>query len=150
MKWYLIDMDDGIIDEAEKKGIIIWRHNFISSKRCGKSYIVERDFDDGIGGSYWIVKETDLESEGFGWVLGKVRPLNEIKGFDDVGLGVIWCDEGGGTYILCKELRGYDLTNTQIYRYCNPFREMRKTDTIGKDDSQYAYCVKRSDLMKQL
>lgn len=28
MKWYLIDTDDGIIDEAEKKAILMWKYNF--------------------------------------------------------------------------------------------------------------------------
>lgn len=150
MKWYLIDTNDGIIDEAEKKAILMWKYNFTHSSKCGKAYRILKDNSDGIGGNYWIVKEDNLKATGFEWAIKEHRPLSEIKGFDDVGLGVIWCDEGRGTYILCKELRGYDLTNIQIYRYCNPFREMRKTDTIEKDDSQYTYCVKRDDLMKQL
>lgn len=150
MKWYLIDMDDGIIDEAEKKAILMRKYGFTHSRKCGKAYMALEDNSDGIGGNYWLVKDTDIKECGFEWTIKEHRPLSEIKGFDDVGLGVIWCDEGNGRYILCKELRGYDLTNIQIYRYCNPFREMRKADAIGKDDSQYAYCVKRDDLMRQL
>ena len=141
MKWYLIDINDGIIDEAEKKAILMWKHNFTHSSKCGKAYLLSNN--------YYIVKETDLKECGFEWAIKEHRPLSEIKGFDDVGLGVIWGDEGQGTYILCKELRGYDLSNIQIYKYCNAFREMNKTDIIGKDDSHYAYCVKRDDLMKQ-
>lgn len=150
MKWYLVDYDNGILDEAEKKAILMRRYSSGPAKRCGKAYLIDRNADDGIGGNYWIIKECDMKSEGFEWAIKERRPLSEIKGFDDVGLGVIWCDEGHGEYILCKELRGYDLTNIQIYKYCNAFREIYKTDTVGKDNSQYAYCVKRDDLIKQL
>ena len=75
-----------------------------------------------------------------------VKLLKDIKGFDDVGIGVIWFEEGKGEYILCKDLKGYDLTEVQIYRYNNFFRTMHKVDSIGKDDKTYAYCVKRKDL----
>ena len=69
MKWYLIDSDDGIIDEAEKKVILMYRYGFGPAKKCGKAYCVYKRTNDGIGGNYWIVKETDLKEEGFEWVL---------------------------------------------------------------------------------
>ena len=75
------------------------------------------------------------------------KPLKKISGFDDVGIGVIWCGEGKGDYILCSELKGYDLTEIQIYRYNNWFRTMKAVDELGIDTEQYAYCVKREDLM---
>lgn len=76
----------------------------------------------------------------------KAKLPKDIKGFDDVGIGVIWFDEGKGTYILCKDLAGYDLSGVQIYRYNNMFREMRPVDSIGEDSRAFAYCVKRADL----
>lgn len=33
-----------------------------------------------------------------------VKSLKSIEGFDYVGIGVIPCGEGDGTYILCKNL----------------------------------------------
>lgn len=73
--------------------------------------------------------------------------LKNIKGFDYVGIGVIWCDAGEGTYIRCMDLEGYDLSNVQIYRYHNFFRTMRPIDSRGKDTENEVYCVKREDLV---
>lgn len=73
--------------------------------------------------------------------------IKDIKGFDDVGIGVIWCDKGKGTYIRCQDLEGYDLTDKQIYRYHNFFRSMRPVDSIGKDTKDYVFCVNREDLV---
>ena len=72
--------------------------------------------------------------------------LKDIPGFDDVGIGVIWCGKGEGTYVLCKDLEGYDLTGVQIYGYNNFFRTMRPANKIG-ENSSYEYCVKRKDLI---
>ena len=76
-----------------------------------------------------------------------VKLLKDIKGFDDVGIGVIHFDEGEGTYILCKDLEGYDLSNIQIYKYHNFFRTMHKVDALENDTDDYVFCVKRQDLM---
>lgn len=75
-----------------------------------------------------------------------VRLLKDIKGFDDVGIGVIWMEEGKGEYILCSSLQGYDLSDIQIYRYNNFTRTMRAVDSKEEDTRNYAYCVKRADL----
>lgn len=76
----------------------------------------------------------------------KQKLLKNIKGFDYVGIGVIWFDEGKGDYILCRDLEGYDLTNIQIYRYNNHFRTMKQVDDLEEDSSDYVFCVKRNDL----
>lgn len=73
--------------------------------------------------------------------------LKDIKGFDDVGIGVIWCDKGEGTYIRCKDLEGYDLTGTQIYRYNRFFRTMKPVDILEEDGNSCVYCVKRCNLV---
>lgn len=75
------------------------------------------------------------------------KPVETIKGFDDVGIGAIWCDEGKGTYIRCCDLEGYDLTGIQIYRYSNFFKTMREVDSLKEDSNDYVYCVCRKDLM---
>lgn len=80
--------------------------------------------------------------------MSKVKLLKDIKGFDNVGIGVIWCDEGKGTYIGCADLEGYDLTGVQIYSYHNFFRTMRETDdTPSRDTVNNTYFVKREDLV---
>ena len=76
----------------------------------------------------------------------KVKLLKDIEGFDDVGIGVIRCDKGKGTYIRCMDLEGYDLTGVQVYRYHNFFRTMRAVDKLEKDSENCVYCVKREDL----
>ena len=73
--------------------------------------------------------------------------LKNIKGFDDVGIGVIWCEKGKGTYIRCKDLDGYDLTGVQIYRYNNFFKTMKKVNAQQEDTENYSFCVKREDLV---
>lgn len=73
--------------------------------------------------------------------------LKNIKGFDNVGIGVIWCEEGKGTYIRCKDLDGYDLTGVQIYRYNNFFKTMKKVNSQQEDTENYSFCVKREDLV---
>lgn len=75
-----------------------------------------------------------------------MKLLKDVKGFDDVGIGVIWCDEGEGTYIRCKDLEGYDVTGVQIYRYNNFFRTMTEVDKLQEDSENYVFCVKRSEL----
>ena len=72
--------------------------------------------------------------------------LKDIKGFDDVGIGVIWLDAGKGTYIRCVDLKGYDLKGIQIYRYSNFFRKMYKSNEILEDSAGSVYCVKREDM----
>ena len=76
-----------------------------------------------------------------------VKLLKDIKGFDDVGIGVIQQGKGGGEYILCRDLQGYDLSDIQIYRYNNFFRTMREVDALEKDTDNYVFCVRRQDLM---
>ena len=68
VRWFLIDTDAGIMDEAEKKGIIMWRWGFTTSKKVGKIYMVLQG-NDGIGCNYYIMKEENIEEEGFGWAL---------------------------------------------------------------------------------
>lgn len=75
-----------------------------------------------------------------------MKLLKDVKGFDNVGIGVIWCDEGEGTYIRCKDLEGYDLTGVQIYRYNSFFRTMSTVDKLQEDSENYVFCVKRSEL----
>ena len=153
MKWYLIDTDDGIIDEAEKKAILMRRYSSGPAKRCGKAYLIDRNADDGIGGNYWIIKECDMESEGFGWALTNnnsivAKPLKDIEGFDDVGIGVIPCGKGKGTYVFYKDLKGYDLSGVPVYQYNNAFRTMNRISDIADiDENDYTYCVKREDLV---
>ena len=76
-----------------------------------------------------------------------VKLLKDIKGFDDVGIGVIWCDEGDGTYIRCADLEGYDLSSVQIYRYHHFCRTMRAVDKLESDNDNCTFCVKREDLV---
>lgn len=76
-----------------------------------------------------------------------VKPLKSIEGFDYVGIGVIPCGEGHGTYILCKNLAEYDLTGIQIYRYHTFFRTMKEVDELEDDTRDYVFCVKRADLV---
>ena len=73
--------------------------------------------------------------------------LKDITGFDDVVIGVIWCDAGKGTYIRVAHLEGYDLSNVQIYRYHTLCRTMRKVDKLEKDNFYGVFCVKREDLV---
>lgn len=73
--------------------------------------------------------------------------LKDIEGFDDVGIGVIWQDKGKGDYIRCSDLKGFDLSGIQIYRYNNFFKTMRTVDSIEEDTDVYAFCVKREDLV---
>lgn len=73
--------------------------------------------------------------------------LKDIKGFDDVGIGVIHRDAGEGEYILCKDLKDYDLTNVQTYKYNTFFRTMSKANALGEDSDIHVYCVRRHDLM---
>ena len=73
--------------------------------------------------------------------------LKNIEGFDDVGIGVIHCGEGKGEYVRCSDLEGYDLTDVQIYRYNNVFRQMRPVDEREEDSKTYVFCVKRKDLI---
>lgn len=79
-----------------------------------------------------------------------MKSLQDIKGFDDVGIGAIWCDEGKGTYIRCCDLEGHDLTGVQIYRYNNFFRTMHKVDSLEEDSNDYVYCVRRQDLESEV
>ncbi len=72
--------------------------------------------------------------------------LNNIEGFDDIGIGVIHRDKGKGMYILCRDLGGYDLSGVQIYRYNHSLMTMRAVDKIEEDNAYYTYCVKRADL----
>ena len=73
--------------------------------------------------------------------------LKDIKGFDDVGIGVIWCNAGEGTYIRVADLEGYDLAKVQIYRYYTFCRTMREVDELKKDNANEVFCVKREDLV---
>lgn len=75
----------------------------------------------------------------------RVKSLNEIKGFDDVGIGVIWQDEGKGDYILCRDLKGHSLEGVQIYRYS--MYRMYKVDNADDDDR--VYCVRRKDIQEK-
>lgn len=77
------------------------------------------------------------------------KPVETIKGFDDVGIGAIWRDEGKGAYIRCCDLEGYDLTGIQIYRYSNFFRIMCEVDSLKEDSNDHTYCVLRKDLMQK-
>lgn len=77
MKWYLIEVDNGIIDEAEKKSILMDKHNFTDSHRWGKGYFVERDADYGIDGNYWIIKESDLKKTWFEKLLKEYKENKE-------------------------------------------------------------------------
>ncbi len=72
--------------------------------------------------------------------------LKDIKGFDDVGIGLIHCDKGEGKYIRCSDLDGYDLTGVQIYKYSNIFRTISPVDEIY-ELRNYAYYIKREDLL---
>lgn len=73
--------------------------------------------------------------------------LKDIEGFDDVGIGVIWQEPEKGKYILCNDLKGFDLSGVQIYRYNNFFKIMRTIDSVEEDTDVYAFCVKREDLV---
>lgn len=75
-----------------------------------------------------------------------IKLLKNIKGFDDVGIGIIVMDEGRGDYIRCVDLQGYDLTDIQIYKYNTFFRTMSKAESVESDSSSYIYCVKRRDI----
>ena len=74
----------------------------------------------------------------------RVKSLDEIKGFDDVGIGVIWLEEGKGAYILCRDLKGHDLEGVQIYRYS--MYRMYKVDNAEEDGDGRVYCVRRKDI----
>jgi hypothetical protein len=76
----------------------------------------------------------------------EAKLLKNIKGFDDVGIGLINCGEGDGTYVLCTDLEGYDLTDVQIYKYHTFLRTMSKADKIEENSRNYLYFVKRADL----
>ena len=80
--------------------------------------------------------------------MGKAKLLKNIKGYDDVGIGLIDCGEGGGTYILCRDLEAYDLTGIQIYSYHTFTKRMRKADKTDKDTQNIIYFVKREDLVR--
>ncbi len=80
--------------------------------------------------------------------MAKAKLLKDIKGFDTAGIvGVIWRDAGEGTYIRVADLKGYDLSNVQIYRYNNFCRTMREVDKLEKDNHLETSCVKREDLI---
>lgn len=78
-----------------------------------------------------------------------MKSLQDLIGFDDVGIGIIWCDVGKGTYLRCCDLEGYDLTDIQIYRYSYFFRTMREVDSLKEDSNDHVYCVRRKDLMQK-
>ena len=78
----------------------------------------------------------------------RVKPLKDIEGFDDVGIGVIPCGKGKGTYVFYKDLKGYDLSSIPVYQYNNFFRTMNRISDIADiDENDYTYCVKREDLV---
>ena len=79
--------------------------------------------------------------------MNKIKRLSQIKGFDDVGIGIIPCGEGDGTYVLYEDVKGYDLTDIQLYHYNTFLRTMTPTDVLGNDTGNY--CVKRSDLERK-
>ena len=66
MSWYLVIMDEGIIDSAKTKRSLMVRNGFTKSVREGKSaYLVSADASDGIGQSYYIIKDCNMVINGF-------------------------------------------------------------------------------------
>ncbi len=70
MIWYLVSMDDGIIDSAKTKRSLMARNGFTKSKKEGKlAYHVGMDASDGIGCDYYMIKDCDMAANGFEWAL---------------------------------------------------------------------------------
>ena len=70
MSWYLVTMDEGIIDKAKTKRSLMARNGFTKSKKEGRSaYLVEADASDGIGQSYYIIEDCNMAANGFEWAL---------------------------------------------------------------------------------
>ena len=70
MSWYLVTMDEGIIDTAKTKRSIMARNGFTKSKRESRSaYLVSGDASDGIGQSYYIIEDCNMIANGFEWAL---------------------------------------------------------------------------------
>lgn len=80
------------------------------------------------------------------------KPLSEIRGFDDVAIGLIPRDAGEGKYIDIHSLEGYDLSGIQAYRYSLTSMSMRPTAhvDVDMDVADHLYCVKRADLEEKL
>ena len=71
MSWFLVDMDDGIIDKAPTKRSLMKRNGFVKSNREGRAYLVYPYNSDGIGTSYYIIKDSDMSLCGFDWALNQ-------------------------------------------------------------------------------
>ena len=72
MSWYLVTMDEGIIDRAKTKRSIMARNGFTKSEREGKSaYLVSADANNGIGQSYYIIEDCNMVVNGFEWALAE-------------------------------------------------------------------------------
>lgn len=75
MSWFLVTMDEGIIDRAKTKRSLMARNGFIKSKREGNSaYLVSADASDGIGQSYYIIEDCNMIKNGFEWALAEIEP----------------------------------------------------------------------------
>lgn len=59
-RWFLVDENGSIVDEAEKKAIIMWRWGFVNAMKIRKIYMVH---------NHYIIKDVDMEKEGFGQAL---------------------------------------------------------------------------------
>ena len=81
-----------------------------------------------------------------------VKPLSEIKGFDDVAIGLIPRDSGEGKYIDIHSLKGYDLSGVQVYRYSLTSMSMRPANHVDVDIdvADHLYCVKRADIEEKI
>ena len=79
MIWYLVSMDDGIIDAASTKRSLMTRNGYTTSVKEGSAYLVGEDASDGIGRSLYMIKDSDMQGNGFEWAINKYRAENENK-----------------------------------------------------------------------
>lgn len=74
MSWYLVSMNEGIIDRAKTKRSLMARNGFTKSEREGKSvYLVSADASDGIGQSCYIIEDCNMAANGFEWALAESK-----------------------------------------------------------------------------
>lgn len=78
-KWFLVDVDDGIVDVAPLKGALLYRNGYRNSSVDSwvsdkPVYRIQKDDADGIGGCLYVFSsEEQLIKAGFEWALKKDR-----------------------------------------------------------------------------
>ena len=74
-EWFLVDVDDGIIDQANTKTGLLARNGFLRTSIEGyvrerPFYRIDRDDSDGVGGTLYVFSsKTQLIDAGFSWAL---------------------------------------------------------------------------------